>query len=100
MDGVVKVIEPAFRKCTQSVFDCQVGIFLICAKRYSYFYLKDGYDEKSSKTWLTRRAESDRPLGLHQGPAVRDCNMYRREFANASVQLDIENETAQIQWKP
>jgi len=83
----------------QSCFDYQLAIFLICAEKYSYFDLKDGYDAKRSKTWLTRRADYDRPLGPPKGPAVRDGYTYTREFAHASVQLDIENETANIVWK-
>ena len=82
----------------QSRFDYQLAIFLICAEKYSYFDLKDGYDAKRSKTWLTRRADYDRPLGPPKGPAVRDGYTYTREFAHASVQLDIENETANIVW--
>ena len=88
------------RRDTQSLFDYQLAIFLTCAEKYSYFYLKDGYDAKRSKTWLTRRADYDRPLGPPKGPALRDGYTYTREFAHASVQLDIENETANIVWKP
>ena len=88
------------RSDAQSLFDYQLAIFLICAEKYSYFYLKDGYDAKRSKTWLTRRAEYDRPLGLPKGPALRDGYTYTREFTHVSVQLDIENETAHIVWKP
>jgi hypothetical protein len=83
----------------QSRFDYQLAIFLTCAEKYSYFDLKDGYDAKRSKTWLTRRSDYDRPLGPPKGPAVRDGYTYTREFAHASVQLDIENETANIVWK-
>ena len=84
----------------QSRFDYQLAIFLICAEKYSYFDLKDGYDAKRSKTWLTHPADYDRPLGPPKGPAVRNGYTYAREFAHASVQLDIENETANIVWKP
>lgn len=84
----------------QGRFDYQLAIFLTCAEKYSYFDLKDGYDAKKSKTWLTRRADYDRPLGPPKGPAVRDGYTYTREFAHAAVQLDIENETANIVWKP
>jgi hypothetical protein len=83
----------------QSRFDYQLAIFLTCAEKYSYFDLKDGYDAKKSNTWLTHRADYDRPLGPPMGPAVRDGYTYTREFADASVQLDIENETANIVWK-
>ena len=83
----------------QSLFDYQLAIYLTCAEKYSYFYLKDGYDAKKSNTWLTRRADYDRPLGPPRGPAIRNGYTYTREFEHASVQLDIENETASIVWK-
>lgn len=38
-------------------------------------------------------------LSAPKGPAVRSGYTYAREFAHASVQLDIENETANIAWK-
>ena len=84
---------------TQSLFDYQLAIYLICAEKYSYFYLKDGYDAKKSNTWLTRRADYDRPLGPPKGLAVRNGYTYTRQFEHASVKLDIENETAEIIWK-
>ncbi len=84
----------------QSRFNYQLAIFLICAEKYSYFDLKDSYDAKRSRTWMTRRADYDRPLGPPKGPAVRDGYTYTRQFAHASVQLDIDNETANIVWKP
>ncbi len=83
----------------KSRFNYQFAIFLICAEKYSYFDLKDGYDAKTSKTWMTHPADYDRPLGAPKGPAVRNGYTYAREFAHASVQLDIENETANIVWK-
>lgn len=83
----------------QALFDYQLSIYLVCAEKYSYFYLKDGYDAKKSDTWLTRHPDYDRPLGPPKGPAVRNGYTYTREFAHASVWLDIENETASIVWK-
>ena len=82
----------------KSRFNYQLAIFLICAEKYSYFDLKDGYDAKTSKTWLTHRADYDRPLGPPQGPAVRNGYTYTRQFAHASVRLDIEKETGEVVW--
>lgn len=76
-----------------------LAMFLICAERFSYFDLKDGYDAKQSKLWLTRAAEYDRPLGAPKGPAVRSGYTYTREFAHASVRLDIEKQTGSIKWQ-
>ena len=80
-------------------FNYQLAMFLVCAGKYSYFDLKDGYDAKTSKTWMTRPADYDRPLGAPKGPAVRNGYAYTREFAHASVRLDIEQETGEILWK-
>jgi len=82
-----------------SRFNYQLAIFLICAEKYSYFDLKDSYDAKTSKTWMTHPADYDRPLGAPKGPAVRNGYTYAREFAHVSVQLDIEKQTANIVWK-
>jgi hypothetical protein len=83
----------------QSRSNYQLALFLICAEKYSYFDLKDSYDAKTSKTWMTHPADYDRPLGAPKGPAVRNGYTYSREFAHASVWLNIENETSEVVWK-
>ncbi len=81
-----------------SRFNYQLAMFLICAERYSYFDLKDSYDAKKSSTWMTHPSDYNRPLGAPKGPAIRSGYTYTREYAHASVQLDIENETGDIVW--
>ncbi len=83
----------------KSRFNYQLAMFLVCAEKHSYFDLKDSYDATTSKTWMTRPAEYDRPLGAPRGPAVRNGYTYTREFAHASVQLDIEKQTGVIVWR-
>lgn len=83
----------------RSRFDYQLAMFLVCAEKYSYFDLKDSYDAKASKTWMTHPAEYDRPLGEPNGPAIRTGYIFTRRFAHASVRIDIENETGEIVWK-
>ncbi len=83
----------------KSRFDYQLALFLVCAEKHSYFDLKDSYDATTSKTWMTHSAECDRPLGAPKGPAVRNGYTYSREFAHASVQLDIEKQIGVIVWK-
>lgn len=83
----------------KSRFDYQLAMFLICAEKYSYFDLKDSYDAKTSKTWLTHPPAYDRPLGAPNGPAMRNGYIYTRDFAHASVRLDIEKQTGDIVWK-
>ena len=82
----------------KSRFNYQLAMFLICAEKYSYFDWKDSYDAKTSKTWMTHPPEYDRPLGAPKGTAVRDGYTYTREFAHASVRLDIEKQTGDIVW--
>jgi hypothetical protein len=78
-----------------------LAIFLICAEKYSYFLPHDGYsvNRNDSSVWLKDFPEFDKPLGPPLGPAVQDGYAYTREFAHASVWLDIENEKARIEWK-
>lgn len=80
-------------------FQYVLGIFLVCAEKYSYIYPRDGYDAKSSKTWMRNPPEFSRPLGEPKGPAIRTGYTYKREFEHASVYLDLESKTAKIDWK-
>ncbi len=80
-------------------FNFVLATFLICAEKHSYFYAHDGYDANKSKVWMTHRPELDRPLGAPQGPAVRAGYVYTREFAHASVRLDLETQTGKIDWR-
>ncbi len=80
-------------------FQYLLAIFLICAEQHSYFCAHDGYDAKKSKVWMTYPSEFDRPLGAPQVPAVRGGYVYTREFAHASVRLDIEKQTGVVEWK-
>ncbi|WP_372797909.1 putative glycoside hydrolase [Pontiella sp.] len=77
-----------------------LALFLVCAEKYSYFMLSDGYgvDGNQSKLWMNPPPEYNRPLGPPKGPAVRDGYVYKRSFESADVTLDIENETATIRW--
>ena len=79
-------------------FNYILSLFLVCAEKHSYFLAKDGYNADKSKTWMTRPAEFDRPLGPPKGPAVQDGYIYTREFAHAKVRVDIESEVGEIEW--
>jgi hypothetical protein len=80
-------------------FQYLLAIFLICAEKHSYFYAHDGYDAKGSKVWMKRPPEFDRPLGAPKGPAARAGWVYTREFAHATVRLDLETRTGTIDWR-
>jgi hypothetical protein len=58
----------------------------------------DGYDAKRSKVWMSHPPEFDRRLGAPRGAAVRTGYLYTREFAHASVRLDIEKQTGEVVW--
>ncbi len=80
-------------------FNYLLALFLVCAEKHSYFLAHDSYvANKKNKTWMTRPAEFDRPLGPPKGPAVQDGYIYTREFAHAKVRVDIENEVGEIEW--
>lgn len=80
-------------------FNYLLAIFLICAEKQSYFCAHDGYDAKKSKVWMKHPPEFERPLGAPKGPAVRADYVYTREFAHASVRLDLETQTGKIDWR-
>ncbi|MGJ8634052.1 MAG: putative glycoside hydrolase [Luteolibacter sp.] len=83
----------------QARFTYLLAMFLVCAEEHSYFNAHDSYDAKQSELWLKRPAECERPLGEPKGPAVKDGYVYTREFAHASVRVDIEKEVGEIVWK-
>ncbi|WP_372845801.1 putative glycoside hydrolase [Pontiella sp.] len=90
---------------TDSTFQQQLtyklALFLVCAEKYSYFMLSDGYgvDGGNSRLWMNPLPEYSRPLGPPKGPAQKRGYVYERSFQYADVSLDIENETASIVWK-
>ena len=86
-------------KVTTRRFNYLLAMFLICAEKHSYFCAHDGYDAKKSKVWMSNPPEFERPLGAPMGPAVRDGYIYTRDFAHASVRLDIENQIGSVDWK-
>jgi hypothetical protein len=80
-------------------FNYLLALFLVCAEKHSYFLAYDSYVvHKKNKTWMTRPAEFDRPLGPPKGPAVQDGYIYTREFAHAKVRVDIDNQVGEIEW--
>lgn len=82
-----------------------IGLFLICAERYSYLYLHDGYSadlrrgECQSKVWLKRFPQYDKPLGAPLGPATREGFVYKRRFEHVDVMVDLERKQATLEWR-
>ena len=76
-----------------------LGIFLICAEKYSYFRIHEGYSANDNDRWMRWFPEYDKPLGPPDGPAKKDGFLYSRTFKHASVKLDIKSRTAEIRWR-
>ncbi len=75
-----------------------LACYLVAAQKYSYLCYTWGYREKHGTfDWY---AEFDKPLGPPKGDAKRDGWTYTRDFAHASVFVDLEARTARIDWKP
>ena len=76
-----------------------LAIFLICAEKYSYFRIHEGYSANENDRWMRWFPEYDRPLGPPDGPAIKDGYRYTRTFQHATVHLDIKKRSASIQWQ-
>jgi len=79
--------------------DYLLAIFLVCAEEYSYVYPHDGYDIQKSAVWLKTFPQYEKKLGAPKGYAKREGYIYTRSFEHLDVWLDIENQTAQLDWK-
>jgi hypothetical protein len=76
-----------------------LAVFLICAEKYSYFRVHEGYSANEDDRWMRWFPEYDKPLGPPKGPAVRDGLVYTRSFDHADVWLDIGKREGKIAWK-
>jgi hypothetical protein len=77
-----------------------LALFLICAEKYSYFRVHEGYAADDNSKWMRWFPEYDRPLGPPDGPAQRNGHLYHRSFEHAEVWLDIKKRVGKINWKP
>jgi hypothetical protein len=74
-----------------------LACYLVAAQPHCYFCYTWGYREKlGTFEWYP---EFDKPLGPPRGDATRTGWTYRRDFAHASVLVDLETRTAKIDWK-
>jgi len=76
-----------------------LAVFLICAEKYSYFRVHEGYSANKNDRWTRWFPEYDRPLGAPNGPAKKNGFRYSRTFEHASVILDVKKRTARIRWR-
>ena len=95
----------------QDKLDYYIALFLVCAERYSYLNIHDGYNVGSigrkgrpnykaceSKVWLKRFPEYDKPLGKPKGPATKEGYVYTREFEHVSVSVNVETGVGKVDW--
>ncbi|MFC7337909.1 putative glycoside hydrolase [Haloferula chungangensis] len=75
-----------------------LACFLIVAEPYSYFCYTWSYQGNDTGTFV-EYPEFKKPLGPPKGHALRDGWKYTREFAHASVFVDLESGDAKIDWK-
>jgi len=87
-------------KQAQAEFNYALALFLICAEKYSYFRAHEGYSADANDRWMHWFPEYDKRLGPPLAAARRDGWTYTREFAHASVRVNINTREAQIEWKP
>ena len=74
-----------------------LACFLVGAERNCYFCYTWGWlGEYGTFDWYP---EFDKPLGAPKGEAIRKGWTYQREFAHASVFVDLEKKSAKINWK-
>ncbi len=77
-----------------------LALFLICAGEYTYFQAHDGFNADNNPAWMRWYPEYDKPLGPPRDVARRDGWTYTREFAHASVRVNLKTREARINWKP
>ncbi len=75
-----------------------LACFLIAAQPGSHFCYSWGYTDRHGM--LDAYPELERPLGPPQGDAVWTGKVARREFAHASVWVDLGAKQARIEWRP
>lgn len=73
-----------------------LACFLVGAGENCYFGYSWGWLLEYG--WFDWYPEFDKPLGPPLGDAIRNGWTYQREFEHASVFVDVENRTAQIDW--
>jgi hypothetical protein len=74
-----------------------LACFLVAAEANCYFCYTWGYrDDDGTLDWYP---EFDKPLGPPRGLAKRDGWVWQREFAHATVSVNLETQKARIDWR-
>ena len=74
-----------------------LACFLVATEPNCYFCYTWGYGENDGT--LDWYPEFEQPLGPPLGEAKRAGWLYQREFAHASVSVNLETKSARIDWK-
>ncbi|MDD7983870.1 putative glycoside hydrolase [Lentisphaera marina] len=89
----------------QSRLEYCIGLFLICAEKYSYLNIHDGYDVNTkadgschSKLWLKAFPEYEKALGKPLQDAVKKGYVYTRKFEHLDVKVDLRSQKAELKW--
>ncbi len=85
-------------KMAREAITFPLACFLIVAEPYSYFCYTWSYQGNDTGTFV-EYPEFKKPLGPPKGKVQRKGWQYRREFAHASVFVDLETGEAEINWK-
>jgi hypothetical protein len=100
-------LDPIYNKKTYSYeerkkklarhFEYNLALYLILAEEGVYFEYNDGFRNETS-VWKIGYPEYSYKLGAPKGQATKQGYVYRREFAHASIVLNIEKREAEIVW--
>lgn len=73
-----------------------LACYLVAAGKHTYFCYSYGWSYKDGFEW--DYDEYHKKLGEPKGDAVKDGDVYTREFKHAKVKLDISRKKAEIEW--
>lgn len=87
----------ALRDQAQAQITFPLAAFLCCAGSNSWLHYSWGYRENQGQ--LETYAEYGKRLGAPLGPATRHGFKYARQFAHASVAVDLATKRGKVDWK-
>ena len=95
---MMKRPEAELLKLARERITFPLACFLVAARPGSLFCYSWGYTDRHGT--LESYPELGRPLGAPLGEAKQTGWSYQRDFAHASVDVDLETKKARIDWKP
>ena len=93
---LMKKPHTALAKLAREHLTFPLACFLVAAEANCYLCYTWGYrDDDGTFDWYP---EFDKPLGPPKGEAKRTGWIWQREFAHAAVSVNLETQTARIDW--